>query len=105
MDEFTLALQFANIFYDSPPHQFHCLVKTLSISQIKIIVTICYNILENKFLNLSPKEKQLLKPHVNIYILLCDRSKSFKFKKEIISRNPLSIRKVLGIVTSINDRV
>ena len=105
MDEYTLAKEFTNVFYDSSENQFHCLLKTLSNQQMKIIVTICYNILENSLLKLSQSEKNKLKPNLNIYILLCDKTKNNKFKKELISRNPRAIRKLLVILKDINGRL
>lgn len=105
MDEYTIAKEFVSVFCDSSATQFHCLLKTLSNHQIKIIVTICYNILENKLLNLTQSEKQKLKPHLNVYILLCDKVKSNKFKNEIISRNPVSIRKLFKVLKVVNGRI
>lgn len=105
MDQYTLSKEFARTFLLSSSQQFHCLLKTLNNKQIKLISSICYNILHNKTIVLSEKEKKILKSHLEIYIIISDKKKSYLFRSEIISRNPKAIRKILHVFTQINARL
>ena len=105
MDQYTLCKEFTNVFLFASPQQFHCLIKTLNNKQTKIIGSICYNLLYNKSVLLSEKEKKILKPHLAIYIIVSDKKKSSAFRRELISRNPKSIKSLLKAFSIFNARV
>ena len=105
MDQYTLCKEFANVFLLSSSQQFHCLIKTLNNKQTKIIASICYNLLYNKSIHLSEKEKKILKPHLEIYMLVSDKKKSSAFRRDLISRNPRGIRNLLKAFKSFNVRI
>lgn len=105
MDQYTLSKEFVNVFLNASPHQFHCLLKTLNNKQTKIVTSICYNLLHNKSILLLEKEKKILKPHLEIYIIVSDNKKSSTFRREIISRNPKSIKSLFKAFSLFNARI
>ena len=105
MDQYTLSKELAHVFLTASSHQFHCMLKTLNNKQTRLIGSICYNLLHNKTIILTDKEKKLLKRHLEIYILVSDKKKTYKFRKEIISRNPKSIKKALKVFNHFNERI
>lgn len=105
MDQFTLSKELAHVFLTASSHQFHCLLKTLNNKQTKLIGSICYNLLHNKTVILTDKEKKILRRHLEIYIIVSDKRKSYKFRREIISRNPKSIKAALKVFSLFNERI
>ena len=105
MDQYTLCKEIANVFLTASSHQFHCILNTLNNKQTKIISSICYNLLNNKNIVLTEKEKKQLRAHLGTYIIISDKKKSYKFRREIISRNPKIVRKALKVFTHFNARL
>lgn len=72
----------------------HQLIAWLKLSQnkdLKLISQLAYNILYNKELNISSKQKRALKKHASIYLTLVHKKSSLDTKYATCNKNPSAI--------------
>ena len=94
-------LQYCNTLKQFAHEQIVCWLNFLQKKELEIVIAIASNLLYNKHIQLTDKQKQSLKPYSEIYIALSNKKLLKKLKHSIAVKNPKAIHLACCITSEI----